>query len=52
MRKNRSKLDDSFIKHYNKNSEKGYTFEYAKNLHNDVPFFIIKNKIKNYQKLM
>ena len=52
MRKNRSKLDDSFIKNYNKNSEEGYIFEYAKNLHNDVPFFIKKNEIKKYQKLM
>ena len=57
--KNVSKFDEDFIKNYEEDGDKGYTFEvdidYAKNLlnlHNDLPFLSERMKIKKCNKLV
>lgn len=54
-----SKIDESFMKHYDKNSERGQLFKvdvgYPKNLHdlhNYLPFSPERGRIKKYQKLV
>ena len=57
--KNVSKFDEDFIKDYEEDGDKGYTFEvdidYPKNLlnlHNDLPFLSERMKIKKCNKLV
>ena len=57
--KNVSKFDEDFIKNYEEDGDKGYTFEadidYPKNLlnlHNDLPFLSERMKIKKCNKLV
>ena len=59
MGKNISKFDESFIKNYFENSDKGYNFEadveYTKtlhDLHNDAPFLSERMKVKKCNKLV
>ena len=54
-----SKFNDSFIKNYNENSDKGYILEvdveYTKNLHklhSDLLFLLERKKIKKFKKLI
>ena len=54
-----SKFNESFIKDYNENSDKGYFLEvdveYPKNLHNlhsDLPYLPERKKIKKCEKLV
>ena len=54
-----SKFDERFIKNYDDNSDKGYTFEidveYPKtsfNLHSNLPFLPEREKIEKLKKLV
>ena len=57
--KNLSKFNESFIKNYDENSDKGYFLEvdvkYPKklfNLHSDLPFLLERKQIKKCNKLV
>ena len=54
-----SKFDEDFIEKYDEDSNKGYIFEvdveYTKiilNLHSDLPFLLLRKKIKKCKKLV
>ena len=51
-----SKFNESFIKNYNENSDRGYFLEvdveYPKNSHKDLPFLAQRKKIEKVKKLV